>query len=168
MWLTKTADTIHKAMFPFSKVLLVVGAASLTAMMFLTASDVTMRYFFNKPISGAFDLTEYMMAVVFAFGLPYCTLQGSHIKVDILMERLPGKARTVITAITTPLGLGLFSLFAWQSIVYTQIQFHTNIVSSVLNIHRYPFVGLLSLGYAGFVIVLLADLLNFIAKAIRR
>jgi TRAP-type C4-dicarboxylate transport system permease small subunit len=168
MWLTKTADTIYIAMSPFSKALLVVGAASLTAMMSLTTSDVALRYFFNKPISGAFDLTEYMMAVVFAFGLPYCTLQRSHIKVDILMERLPGKAQTVITAITTTLGLGLFALIAWQSIVYTQIQFHTNIVSSVLHIYRYPFIGLLFLGYAGFVIVLLADFLSFIAKAIRK
>lgn len=168
MWLVKAADTIYKLMSPFSKVLLVVGAASLTAMMFLTASDVALRYFFNKPISGAFDLTEYMMAVVFAFGLPYCTIQRSHVKVDILMERLPERARTAITTITTPLSLVFFSLIAWQSIVYMQIQFNTNIVSSVLLIPRYPFIGLLFLGYVGFVIVLLAEFLNLIAKVIRR
>jgi TRAP-type C4-dicarboxylate transport system permease small subunit len=168
MWLIKAADIIHKVMSPFSKVLLVVGAASLATMMLLTASDVALRYFFNKPISGAFDLTEYMMAVVFAFGLPYCTLQRSHIKVDILMERLPEKAQTAITAMITPLSLGIISLIAWQSIVYTQIQFSTHIASSVLHIPRYPFVGLLFLGYAGFVIALLGDFLNFIAKAIRK
>jgi TRAP-type C4-dicarboxylate transport system permease small subunit len=168
MWLAKAADTIHKLMNPFSKVLLIVGAASLAAMMLLTASDVALRYFFNKPISGAFDLTEYMMAIVFAFGLPYCTIQRSHIKVDILMDRLPEKARTAITIIITPLSLCLFSLIAWQSIVYTQIQFNSNISSSVLHIPRYPFIGLLFLGYAGFVIVLLGEFLNFIAKAIRK
>jgi TRAP-type C4-dicarboxylate transport system permease small subunit len=168
MWLVKAADTIYKLMSPLSKVLLVVGAASLTAMMFLTASDVALRYFLNKPISGAFDLTEYMMAIVFALGLPYCTVQKRHVKVDILMERLPERIQAVITAITTPLSLAFFSLIAWQSIVYMQIQFNTNIVSSVLLIPRYPFIVILFLGYAGFVIVLLADFLNLIAKVIRR
>jgi TRAP-type C4-dicarboxylate transport system permease small subunit len=168
MCLEKAADAIYKVMAPLSKALVFIGGACLAAMMCLTASDVALRYFFNKPISGAFDLTEYMMVIVFAFGLPYCTLRASHIKVDILMERLPVKAQAIITSIITPLGLCLFSLIAWQSIKYLQIQHNTHIVSSVLLIPRYPFIGLLFLGYACFAVVLLANTLKYIAKVIRK
>jgi TRAP-type C4-dicarboxylate transport system permease small subunit len=168
MLLIKAADFIYKIMTPLSKVLVYFGAAFLAIMMFLTTSDVAMRYFFNRPISGAFDLTEYMMAIVFAFGLPYCIVQKGHIKVDIMMEHLSEKVQTIIMAITTPLGLGLFGLIAWQSLQYVQIQCDTNIMSSVLHIPRYPFVAVLFVGYTCFAIVLLADVLKLFAKVMQK
>lgn len=168
MWLKKSADAIYKMAEPLSKALVFVGAMCLAAMMFLMVSDVVMRYFFDKPIRGAFDLTEYMMAVVFSFGLPYCIINKNHIKVDILMERFSEKAQTVINMLLTPVSLVIFSLIAWQSILSTKIQFDSHIVSSVLEIPRYPFLALVFLGYTCFAVVLLADVLNLIAKVVRR
>ncbi|MFH1647795.1 MAG: TRAP transporter small permease [Chloroflexota bacterium] len=168
MWLDKIADAIYKIAVPFSKVLLVLGGFCLAVMMFLTTSDVTLRYFFNRPISGAFDITEYMMAVVFAFGLPYCIINKGHVRVDMLTRRFSEKAQAVINTLTTPLGLGLFTLIAWQSIEFMKIQFDSHIVSSVLKIPQYPFVGLLFIGYAGFAVVLLADLLRLISAVTRK
>ena len=168
MILSRTADAIYKVMTPLSKVLVFVGGTFLAIMMFLTASDVTMRYFFDMPISGAFDLTEYMMAIVFAFGLPYCTIEKGHIQVDILMERLSARAQTNITTITTLFGLGLFALVAWQSFKYILIQNESNIVSSVLLIPRYPFVAVLFVGYACFAVILVADLLKLISQVMNK
>ena len=168
MWLTKVADAINKIIGPISKVLVLVGGAILATMMFLTIVDVVMRYFFDMPIKGAFDLTEYFMVIVFSCGLPYCTINKDHIKVDILMERLPKNAQTIISILTTPIVLGIFSLIAWQYIVYTQIQIDSHLVSSVLEIPRYPFIILMFFGYALLVIAVLADTLNLIAKAVKR
>ena len=168
MVLGKIADVIYKVMTPLSKVLVFVGGAFLAIMMFLTAADVAMRYFFDMPISGAFDLTEYMMAIIFAFGLPFCAVWKGHIRVDILMERLSEKAQTIITAITMPVSLGLFALIAWQSYRYILIQGESGIVSSVLLIPRYPFVAVLFVGYSCFVIILLADVLKLLAGMIKQ
>ena len=168
MVFNKTADAIYKVMTPISRVLVFTGGAFLAVMMFLTTSDVAMRYFFDMPISGAFDLTEYMMAIVFAFGLPYCAVERGHIRVDILMERLSEKAQTIVTAVTTPIGLGLFALVAWQTFRYILIQQESNIVSSVLLIPRYPFVAVLFVGYACFAIVLVADVLKLIGQVIKK
>ena len=40
-------------------------------MMFLTATDVTLRYLFRQPIASAFELTGLMLAIVVVFGLAY-------------------------------------------------------------------------------------------------
>jgi TRAP-type C4-dicarboxylate transport system permease small subunit len=171
MWLAKlakAADSIYKIMRPLSNVLVFIAGAALVAMMFLTVIDVCLRYFFNKPFNGAFDLTEYSMVTVFALGLLYSAVQKKHIKVDILMERIPRNARGLIDTFIAPFSLGIFSLIAWQSIEYTLIQYNTNFLSAVLEIPRYPFVALLFLGYTGFAIVLLADFLNLTGKEIRR
>ena len=168
MWLGKAADAIYRVISPVSKVLVGVGATVLAAMMFLTAADVTLRYVFNKPITGAFDLTVYMMVLLFAFALPYCAAKRSHIRVDLLLGRLPEKAQTIINSITAPLGLGFFVMIAWQSIVYMLIQRETNIASSVLLIPRYPFVGLFFIGIACLSIVLLADFLKLLSEVTRK
>jgi TRAP-type C4-dicarboxylate transport system permease small subunit len=168
MWLGKAADTIYRFISPVSKVLVGIGSAALAAMMFLTAADVTLRYVFNKPIMGAFDLTVYMMVILFAFALPYCAVKKGHISVDLLIGRLPQKVQTIINTITAPLGLGLFVLIAWQAIVYMLIQKETNIASTVLNIPRYPFVGLLFIGVACLSVVLLADFLKTLSEVSKK
>jgi TRAP-type C4-dicarboxylate transport system permease small subunit len=168
MWLSKIANFIYRILSPFSKILLIVGAVSLMIIMLLTAADVIMRYVFNRPIIGAFDMTQYLMVVVFAFALPYCTLKKGHINVDILTSHLSGKVQAIIAGITTPLSLVLFSLITWQTIVATGIQHNSNIVSSVLPIPRYPFVALLFIGYVCFVLVLLADFFKLIADGAKK
>ena len=168
MWLGKAADAIYRVISPVSKVLVGVGATVLAAMMFLTASDVTLRYVFNHPIIGAFDLTVYMMVILFAFALPYCAVKKGHVRVDLLLGRLPQKVQTIINSVTTPLGLGLFALITWQTIVYMKIQHDTNIISSVLLIPRYPFVGLLFLGIACLSIILLADFLKLLSEVTKK
>ena len=54
------------------RLLQAIGALVLAAMMFLGAADVILRYFFNSPISGAYELVEYMMAIIVPFGLCVC------------------------------------------------------------------------------------------------
>ena len=65
-------DSLNKLSRFLSHLLLAVGASMLTAMMFLTVTDVILRYIFNRPLAGAFEMAEYMMAVLVSFGIVYC------------------------------------------------------------------------------------------------
>ena len=50
----------------------IIMAVFLFVMMVLTAADVIGRYVFNAPISGAFEIVQYLMAlVVFLFLLTH-------------------------------------------------------------------------------------------------
>jgi TRAP-type mannitol/chloroaromatic compound transport system permease small subunit len=49
-------------------VLAYVAAAVLMALMVLTCVDVGGRYFFNRPVWGAFELTEMMLAALIFAG----------------------------------------------------------------------------------------------------
>ena len=50
------------------------GIAVLAAMMTLTAADVCLRYLFNRPIMGAYELNEFMMAVFVGFSFAYTAI----------------------------------------------------------------------------------------------
>ena len=168
MWLSKAANWFNRVVRPASGVLHSVGVGVLVVMMLLTASDVTLRYVFNQPISGSFDLTEYMMTIVVAFGLAYCAVMKGHVRVDLVVDRLPQRAQAIIDTITSLLALGLFSLITWQCFVHAKLLFASGVTSSVLLIPAFPFVGVVAVGIALLTLVLLAHFLDFLSQAVRR
>src|SRR5262245_23340948 len=69
-----------------------VAAATLAtaAMMFLTTADALGRYLFNRPIMGAYEVTEkYLMVAAIFLGLSYAYRGGIFIRVSFLVDRLP-------------------------------------------------------------------------------
>jgi len=168
MWLTRAANWLNRIVRPISGVIHSVGLGVLGLMMLLTASDVTLRYVFNRPIGGSFDLTVYMMTIVVAFALAYCAVQKGHVRVDFVVDRLPQRAQAIIDSATGLLGLGLVSLISWQCFINIKAQYIQNVESSVLHIPTFPFVGVVALGIACFTLVLLADFLDFLSQAVKR
>ena len=72
--------------------LLLVGVAigATTLMMVLTSADALGRYLFNRPIMGAYEITEkYLMVAAIFLGLSYAYRGGIFIRVSFLIDRLP-------------------------------------------------------------------------------
>jgi len=92
------------------------GAAAsliLFCMMTLTFVDVVARYVFNRPLRGAFEVTELMLLVLIFAGLPLVTHAGEHVTMD-LIDRLLGARARRLTARLVELGCsGLMFLLAW-------------------------------------------------------
>src|SRR5262249_57600784 len=59
------------------------------AMMVLTTADTASRYFLNRPILGAYEITEkYLMVAAIFLGLSYAYRGGAFIRVTFLVDRL--------------------------------------------------------------------------------
>ncbi|GAA0773622.1 TRAP transporter small permease [Roseibium denhamense] len=56
----------------------------LAALIGLTTVDVIARYFFNSPVSGAYELTQLLLAALIFCALPLTTGAGEHIEVELL------------------------------------------------------------------------------------
>jgi TRAP-type C4-dicarboxylate transport system permease small subunit len=67
------------------------GAASaiLLVMMLLTVVDVVARYAFNRPLRGAFEVTELMLVILIFAGLPLVSFADEHAVMDFI-DRLLG------------------------------------------------------------------------------
>jgi TRAP-type C4-dicarboxylate transport system permease small subunit len=59
-----------------------IAALVLFVLMMLTAVDVVGRYLFNKPLPGAFEITEMMLAALIYCGLPLVSQRREHIVID--------------------------------------------------------------------------------------
>jgi TRAP-type C4-dicarboxylate transport system permease small subunit len=166
MWLKRFASFLAKMAKPVSWGMSGVGAGILAVMLFLASMDVLLRYFFNRPISGALELIQYMMLMIVVSGFAQCTIEKSHIRVEILIEKCPTKVRTVLYCITSFLTLGLIVLISRQAVIYAGFLLDAHLTSPVLFIPAFPFAIVLALGMTVFALALLAEFVYFLSKAV--
>ena len=62
----------------------VAASIILLAMMLLTTIDVVARYAFNRPLRGAFEVTELLLLVLIFAGLPLVSFTNEHAVMDFI------------------------------------------------------------------------------------
>ncbi len=153
---------------PLVNILLTIGASVLALMMFLTVVDVVGRYAFNKPIAGAFELVEFMMATFVPFAFVYCQKEKSHISVDLVVDRLPKGFQGFLDIVMTLLTIGFYGLIAWQSFYNITEEFESKMTSAVLLIPTYPFVIPASIAFVVLTLLLLLHFFQTLSTFLRK
>jgi TRAP-type C4-dicarboxylate transport system permease small subunit len=91
----------------------VAAAAILFAMMVLTFVDVVARYVVNRPVRGAFEVTELMLVVLIFAGLPLVSYADEHVTMDFVDRLLPPGARARLKRGVHVVTAAIMVLLAW-------------------------------------------------------
>jgi TRAP-type transport system small permease protein len=137
-----------------------VGACSLFGIMCLTTADVIGRYFFNAPILGVFELTEFMVLILIFSFLAYTQLNKTHVSVDLLISLFPKKLQIYIELFNHSLCLILMGLITYMGFVRALELVEFGEASPNLGLPIYPFVFFLVLGCLVMCIEYVRDLLR--------
>lgn len=92
----------------------ILAACLLFILMMVTFIDVVGRDFFNRPLTGASELTEVTLAALVFLMLPSVAARQEHIVVDlidILKSHFLAIVQQVLTAIV---GVALFGIISWR------------------------------------------------------
>jgi len=116
----------------------VIAGVALTFIMLLTVCDVFLRYFFDKPIIGTFEMVGFGGAVAIGFAIPITTWMRGHIFVDFLVQKFPKAGQNVINVITRLAGIVLFYLIGHNLFKYAYSLFLSGEVSLTRQIPFYP------------------------------
>jgi TRAP-type C4-dicarboxylate transport system permease small subunit len=143
------------------------GAIVLAGLMLLTVGDVVLRYFFNAPILGSFELTEFILVVIVFFAIPWATAQKANVRVDLFVDRLPSKVRTVFNIVACFLSVFVTALFAWYTVPQAIYIWRLYSVSDMLDIPAYPFYFMVAFGFFLLFFVLVANLIEFIKEMVK-
>jgi len=95
----------------------VLGIASsiiLFCMMALTFVDVVARYVLNRPIRGAFEVTELMLLVLIFAGLPLVSHADEHVTMDFIDRLLLARSRLWLERLVHLICAGVMGFMAWQ------------------------------------------------------
>src|SRR5262245_61764347 len=95
-------------------VLGIAASAILLVMMLLTFADVVARYLLNRPIRGAFEITELMLMVVIFAGLPLVSHADEHVTMDFIDRMLPESARRMLIRLAHAVCAAIMFFLTWQ------------------------------------------------------
>lgn len=164
MSMDNAARSIEKVVKPVSQIADGAGRVVLAVMVLLITLDVVLRYFFNQPIRGSYELIEFMLVFIVFTGLAFTQTKTGHISIDLLTSRLSQKARAVIGSATNFLCLGAFILISWRSIVKAEILRAEGTTSGLLFIPNFPFLWIVALGSILLCLFFLMDFIDSLTE----
>ena len=162
----KTAGVAETAINKASQIASIVAVVFLVAMMVLTVADVFLRFFFHAPIQGTVELIQYFMVVAGFLGVAWCAIQGGHLKVDMIMDRLTSRFKGNTDSLTITLGMAVVAVVAWQGFEKAQEVQLDKIASAFLDIPAYPFYLIVGISYSLLFLAMIPILVEYIRKAI--
>jgi TRAP-type transport system small permease protein len=98
-------------------VLGIAASALLFALMALTFVDVVARYVFNRPIRGAFEVTELLLLVLIFAGLPLVSHADEHVTMDFIDHWLDKRRRMMLRRLVNALVAAAMGFMAWQIVI---------------------------------------------------
>jgi TRAP-type C4-dicarboxylate transport system permease small subunit len=143
-----------------NKILMIIGGVAVLSLMSLATGNVVLRFFFNTPYRGAYEVVGFLGAIVIAFALGYTQKRKDHIVVDILTERFPKQINRILDAANYFITMIFFAIVSWQLFVWGIKIAKSGEVSETIKIIFHPFVYCVAIGFLVFSLTLLNDFLK--------
>lgn len=91
----------------------VLSGIGFLAMAFLGTADVIGTQFLGLPIPGTYEITKVLMVASLFFGIAMAQRERKHVRVELLVNRLPAGPRRIFDLIADLSMAAMFGLVAW-------------------------------------------------------
>ena len=118
-----TLSKLDRVLFRVETLLALLSGLAVFSLMVLAVVSVTGRNLMNAPLPGYVDWIEQAMPLIAFMGIAYVMREGAHIRMDILVGQLRGRALYVFELITTLAVLLLMVLLVWGTWAHFQRSF---------------------------------------------
>ena len=140
----------------------------MVAMLCLVVADIIGIKLFKHPVPGAIEMVAFLGVVITGFAIGYTQVLKGHIQVEFFVMRMPKRVQAGVIAFASLLGIVLFGLLAWQSYNFGHTLQVTGEVSMTQGIPFYPFVYAIAFCCIPICLVLLAEFLMAVTRAVKQ
>jgi len=141
------------------KTLYAIAGIVLSCMVILTLFDVILRNF-GHPITGSMEIIQYGGCIVFAFSVPFGTILGAQVIVDLITEKLSPRKKRIINILTRCIGILVFLFIAYNFLIYGIDVRKTGERTASFKIPYYPFAFALSFSFLMQSVTIFCDLIK--------
>lgn len=106
---------LDRALLRLERVLALISGLAVFALMLLAVVSVGGRNTLNAPLPGYVDWIEQAMPLIAFMGIAFVQREGGHIRMDLVIGQLKGRALWLFELISVLLILGLMLLLVWGS-----------------------------------------------------
>ncbi len=143
-----------------NRILMIIGSVAVLSLMALATGNVILRFFFNAPYRGAYEVVGFLGAIVIAFALGNTQKRKGHIVVDILTEKFPKRVNRVLDGVSYFVTMIFFAIVSWQLFVWGIKIAKSGEVSETIKIIFHPFIYAVAAGFVIFSFTLMIDFLK--------
>ena len=105
--------TSDRALIPVENLTNLLAAFAIFALMCLGVAQIVLRTVFNTPLTGYIDLVELSMASMAFLGAAYCQRLGAHIRMELLIGRLKGRALWLAESFGLLVAMFIIGVLVW-------------------------------------------------------
>jgi len=134
----------------------------------VTVVDIVLRYVFNSPILGSYEVIQYILLVSAFLSFGYCQTLKGHISVTSLVRVFPPMVKTIIYALTSIIGFLMCVVFAYAIAKQAVYLRELGYISEVLRFSTWPIIWVVFFGLVIFAVTLFWEMIrSFVAIADR-
>jgi TRAP-type C4-dicarboxylate transport system permease small subunit len=125
----------------------VLAGLSILFVMFSICYEVLLRYFNFRPLAWVTEVTEYLLLYITFLGAPWVLKEDGHVRVDIVLARLPWKTQKAFDLGTSLAGMLICAVLVWYGGKITLELYERGIpVIKTLAVPKYLLVGIIPVG----------------------
>lgn len=117
---------LDRDLLKLERLLALVSGIAVFGLMLLAVVSVGGRNMFNRPLPGYVDWIEQFMPLIAFMGIAFVQREGGHIRMDMVIGRLRGRALWLAELISVVLILVLMMALVWGSWAHFQRSFDIN------------------------------------------
>lgn len=123
------------------------ACALLIFIMLAVCAEIVMRYFLNAPILWVVEISEVILLYITFLGAAWLLRREGHVRIDMLLTRLPPKPQVLLNIITSTIGVLMWLALTWYSIVVTLDLFQRGVLTpTVLHLPRFAIILIIPVG----------------------
>jgi len=153
---------------PVIRVFFYIGLFGIFFMMLITVTDVLLRWLFNTPILGAYEISEYLMVILVFSALAYTEYGDSHVKVDTFYVRFPLPVKVLLDCLTYLFGMCIMALIAWTNAKMAYVKWDFGDITGTLPIPVFPMHIIIAVGSILFCLALAINSLHSVVKVFKK
>ena len=111
-----SGGTVSRLIVGLANLSMALAALGVLAMCLLVTGAVVVRAVFDLPVVWVPEIVGYLMVALVFLALGETMLAGRHIKIDLVVGRLPRRLRDAVDLVTLTLSVGVAGFFAWHGL----------------------------------------------------
>ncbi|HJX12427.1 MAG TPA: TRAP transporter small permease [Dehalococcoidales bacterium] len=164
----KIVSTLDKAAGKICGAMQWLCVVILFGMMLLGTGDVLGRYLLNKPITGTYETFGFLLPALVLLGLGYTQAARAHVRIELVITRMPPRLRNAVGIFTTVIALGIACLIFWQGLGLSIKYWHLGKMIDTIHLPIYIPQLVVPIGALALSFVLLVQLLEYITGQAQR
>ena len=155
--------TLYGICKKFTTALYYVDTVAVCIMIVLVCVDVLLRKVFQISMVGVTEITQ-MMWICMILGWGSSVYGPDNLKLDLMVDRFPAKARNIIDSVVTVIMIAACILFAKEIFSNAAFYAEKGTKFSLLKLPQYPFIVVIGIGIIGGAVGLVSRLLLYIGE----